>query len=102
MAAAIASLQLCKDNQAASSVMSKGKLFCDQLESISHKFGVPLKMTGLPSMPYPWIEGDEDLYQIQSLCKLAAKHGLYFHPHHNWFISDAMTETEINQSLSLS
>ena len=41
MAAAIASLQLCKDNQAASSVMSKGKLFCDQLESISHKFGVP-------------------------------------------------------------
>ena len=59
-------------------------------------------MTGLPSMPYPWIEGDEDLYQIQSLCKLAAKHGLYFHPHHNWFISDAMTEKEINQSLSLS
>ena len=25
-----------------------------------------------------------------------------FHPHHNWFISDAMTEKEINQSLSLS
>jgi glutamate-1-semialdehyde 2,1-aminomutase len=102
MAAAIASLQLCKDNKTASSVMSKGKLFCDQIESIGYKFGVPLKMTGLPSMPYPWIEGDDDLYQIQSLCKLAAKQGLYFHPHHNWFISDAMTEKEINQSLSLS
>ena len=34
-------------------------------------------MTGPASMPYPWFEGDENLYQIQKFCKLASKQGLF-------------------------
>ena len=56
-------------------------------------------MTGVPSMPYPWIEGDENLYQIQGLCKFAAAEGLYFHPHHNWFISNALSYEDLDQAL---
>ena len=49
-------------------------------------------------MPYPWFEGDENLYQIQKFCKLASRHGLFFHPHHNWFISDAHDQQSFEQS----
>jgi glutamate-1-semialdehyde 2,1-aminomutase len=87
--AALASLQMSKENLVAKSVLEKGKYFCSKLEGIAQEFGIKLKMTGVPSMPYPWIEGDENLYQIQGLCKFAAAEGLYFHPHHNWFISNA-------------
>lgn len=102
MAAALACLRISEKEKVASSVMKKGKEFCKKLEESAEKFDIPLKMTGVPSMPYPWIDGDENLFQIQKLCKIAAKYGLYFHPHHNWFISDAMTEKDITESLLLS
>ena len=102
MAAALACLKISNEKKVANSVLKKGKDFCKKLEELAGKFDIPLKMTGVPSMPYPWIDGDENLFQIQKLCKTAAKFGLYFHPHHNWFISDAMTEKDVTESLSLS
>ncbi len=101
MAAALASIKLSIKEKTAQSVLKKGKQFCEHIESIANKFGIPLKMTGVPSMPYPWIEGDDNLYQIQSFCKIATTYGLYFHPHHNWFISDAMTDDDLEQAVKL-
>ena len=40
-------------------------------------------------MPYPFIENDDNLFKIQEFCRLCAGEGLYFHPHHNWFISNS-------------
>jgi len=97
--AAIESLKICTDERVAESVLEKGKQFCSQIESLAHSRQIPLQMTGVPSMPYPWIKGDENLYQIQSLCKYCASQGLFFHPHHNWFISNAMSEEDFTTSL---
>ena len=58
-------------------------------------------MTGLPSI---LIHGLKEMKTctnsgtLQTCCKAR----FVFPPHHNWFISDAMTENEINQSLSFS
>ena len=52
--------------------MAKGRFFCDELEKLSSEFNFKLQMTGPASMPYPWFEGDENLYQIQKFCKLAS------------------------------
>ena len=51
------------------------------------EYGYDFKMT-VPSMPYPWFSEDDDLYKIQQFCKLASNED-FFHPHHNWFISNA-------------
>ena len=58
-------------------------------------------MTGPKSMPYPWFEGDENLFRIQKFCEFAAKRCLYFHPHHNWFISNAHEYSDLDQALEL-
>ena len=53
-------------------------------------------------MPYPWFEADKNLFLIQRFCKFATMHGLFFHPYHNWFISNAHSESTLNQALSKS
>ena len=37
-------------------------------------------MTGITSMPYPWIDGDDNLYQIQELCKVASYYDVFSSP----------------------
>ena len=102
MAASMASLNLSTEKRVASSVMTKGRYFCSEFEKLANQFEIPLQMTGVSSMPYPWIDGDDDLYQIQALCKVAASNGLFFHPYHNWFISNAMNQSDIDTVLGLS
>ena len=55
MAAAIF-LKISEREGVAKQVLSKGKYFCDQLESVAKKQNFPLLMTGPPSMPYPFVE----------------------------------------------
>lgn len=101
MTAAISSIDLCKSNRVAKSVLSKGLYFCEELQKLASEFNFQLKMTGPASMPYPWFENDENLYLIQKFCRSASNHGLFFHPHHNWFISDAHNQESIDRSLLL-
>ena len=41
------------------------------------------------------------LFRIQSFCKIAARKGLYFHPHHNWFISNSHSIADLDLALDL-
>lgn len=101
MQAALSSLTMCVEGNVPRSVMTKGQFFSERLEQLAKGFNYSLKMTGPPSMPYPWFEGDENLFLIQKFCQLASKQGLYFHPHHNWFISDAHDQESLKKSLEL-
>ena len=55
-------------------------------------------MTGPPAMPFPWFEEDENLYLLQEFCSHCCKQGVFFHPHHNWFLCAAHTESDIAQA----
>jgi glutamate-1-semialdehyde 2,1-aminomutase len=101
MAAALKSLEISSNQRVAESVLTKGDYFCQGLHDRAKKYGLPLCMTGPSSMPYPWFEGDENLFLIQKFCEFAAKRCLYFHPHHNWFISNAHEYSDLDQALEL-
>lgn len=101
MAAAIKSIEISLRDSVAQSVLAKGEYFCNGLIERAQEFDLPLTMTGPSSMPYPWFKGDEDLFRIQKFCELSAKQGLYFHPHHNWFISNALEYGDLDLTLEL-
>lgn len=101
MAAALKSLEISHTDKVANSVLLKGDYFCKGLCERAQKYKIPLIMTGPSSMPYPWIEGDDDLFRIQKFCELAASKGLYFHPHHNWFISNAHTIADLDSAIEI-
>lgn len=100
MSAALCSLRISQRDGVAESVLRKGRFFSDGLEKIALNHGFSLSMTGPSSMPYPWFEGDNDLFLLQSFCRLAAAEGLFFHPHHNWFISNAHNDDSLSKALN--
>ena len=58
-------------------------------------------MTGPPSMPFPWFADDNNLFRLQRFCELSANRRLYFHPHHNWFISNSMQVADLEEAVEL-
>lgn len=101
MAAAIKSLELSEREKVVDNLLSKGKALCDGLEKAAFANGQSLRMTGPPAMPYPWFEGDDDLFNIQAFCQLCADEGIYFHPHHNWFVGNAHDSSSIDEAVSI-
>ena len=99
MAAALVSLRISKRDNVAEQVTDKGSFFAKGMEELANKYDYPLKMTGPASMPYPWFDGDDDLFLLQNFCRLAAGEGLFFHPHHNWFISNAHNKESLGAAL---
>ena len=99
MSAAFASLEISLRNSVAQNVLNKGRDFCSGIKKIAAKNGFSLSMTGPSSMPYPYFDEDSDLFLLQKFCRLAAQEGLFFHPHHNWFISNALDIEMISETL---
>lgn len=101
MSAALKSIEISHKDKVAESILAKGEYFCSGMFTRAKKYNLPLIMTGPFSMPYPWFEGDENLFRIQKFCKIAADKGLYFHPHHNWFISNSHSIADLDLALDL-
>jgi glutamate-1-semialdehyde 2,1-aminomutase len=99
MAAANKSFEISQTQNVAGQVLRIGAEFSSKLEKITASRGIPLKMTGPASMPYPFISGDESLFKIQKFCQFCAAEGLYFHPHHNWFFGSMHTENDLTDAL---
>ena len=97
--AAFASLEVSIRDSVAQNVLNKGRDICSGIEKIAAKNGFSLSMTGPSSMPYPYFDEDSDLFLLQKFCRLAAQEGLFFHPHHNWFISNALDIEMISETL---
>jgi glutamate-1-semialdehyde 2,1-aminomutase len=101
MAAALKSLELSQRENVAKKVLNKGKQLAEGLEQAAAKHGKKFQMTGPTSMPYPWFEGDENLFEIQKFCQICAEEGIYFHPHHNWFLGNAHDSKSIELAIEV-
>jgi len=98
MAAALACLQELKRINGPSMMLEKGKKLLDGMVEIAKNHGYNLKVTGAASMPYLRITDDESLMFHQELCGECTKRGAYFASHHNWFLSTAHTDEDIQRT----
>ena len=101
MAAALKCLQVAKERKVVDEMETLGRRLGDGLAAKAREFELSLVMTGPPSMPFPWFEDDENLYMLQRFCGLCAEEGVFFHPHHNWFLCGSHGEAEIDQALAV-
>jgi glutamate-1-semialdehyde 2,1-aminomutase len=44
---------------------------------------------------------ETNLLRQQRFCVEAVRRGVFFHPHHNWFISARLTEADVRQALQV-
>ena len=79
-------------------MMGKGQKLLDGMVEIAKNHGYNLKATGVPSMPYLRITDDESLTLHQKFCGACTKRGAYCTSHHNWFLSTAHTDQDIQHT----
>jgi len=101
MAAAKANLIEMGKINAPQIMLTLGALLFDAMVNIARSHGSDLKVTGVPSMPYLRITNDESLMLHQHWCAECTRRGAYFAPHHNWFLSTAHTDADIQQTLEI-
>jgi len=98
MAAALASLEELKRINGPAIMAERGKKLLDGLVAIAKDYGLGLKVSGHPSMPYLRITNDESLMLHQDWCGECTKRGAYFTSHHNWFISTAHSDEDVQRT----
>jgi glutamate-1-semialdehyde 2,1-aminomutase len=98
MAAALACLQELKRIDAPRLMENAGRRLLDGLVKIAASHGYDLKVTGAPCMPYLRITDDPTLMLHQQWCGECTRRGAYFTSHHNWFVSAAHTEEDIQRT----
>ncbi|HEY2253347.1 MAG TPA: hypothetical protein VGH74_19875, partial [Planctomycetaceae bacterium] len=63
--------------------------------------GIGVVVSGPPTMPYARFEADGDDRALADVFTAeCGKHGLYLHPRHNWFVSAAMDERDLDLALT--
>jgi glutamate-1-semialdehyde 2,1-aminomutase len=101
MAAALACLQVLESDRAIPHMMRMGQLLMDGLQAGAARHGLQVRMSGPPSLPFMKFSNETNLLRQQRFCAEAVRRGVFLHPHHNWFISAALKETDIQQALKV-
>jgi len=99
MAAAMKNLEILERDQVPAHLEKMGRLLADGLVSAAERHGWKITMSGPPAIPFLTFNGERYFYQNQAFSVEMAKRGVFFHPHHNWFLCAAHGPEEIAETL---
>jgi len=100
MAAAIATITAIREEGAIPTMVHIGTLLRSGIERQAADAGLPIRQTGPVQMPNLKFEDDDDFARARVFSGAAAAHGVILHPRHNWFISAAHTEHDVDRILA--
>lgn len=101
MAAVIAALTEMKASGAVDHIYKMGVKFMDGLRSAAKLNEVAVNVTGHPAMPFMTFGDDGNFEKNRFFCGEASKRGIFLHPHHNWFISAALTPQDVDKTIEV-
>jgi len=99
MAAAVATITAIREEDAVAAMRRTGTKLQEGIERQAAEAGVRISMTGPPAMPNLRFPDDADLAKGKVFCGTVAEHGVIIHPRHNWFLSAAHTDHDIERAL---
>jgi glutamate-1-semialdehyde 2,1-aminomutase len=99
MAAAVATITAIREEDAVAAMQRTGTKLQEGIERQAAEAGVRISMTGPPVMPNLRFPDDADLAKGKVFCGTVAEHGVIIHPRHNWFLSAAHTDHDIERAL---
>ena len=68
-------------------IRAMGLRLRDGLASLAKEHGLAIRQSGPPQMPLMLFEADADIRKGRAFCSAALRHGAFFHPQHNMFLS---------------
>ena len=88
--------ELSEREEVAKSVLEKGRQLTEGLERTAAKHGKILNDRAFLDA-LSLVRRRQNLFEIQKFCQICAEEGIYFHPHHNWFVGNAHDSKSIEK-----
>jgi glutamate-1-semialdehyde 2,1-aminomutase len=99
MAAALACLRELQTSAAIEHMQAMGTLFRAGLEDQAGTHDLAIRCTGPPALPFMTFRDDRKFALSRRFAASCSKHGVFLAPYHNWFISAAHRETDVQRAL---
>ncbi len=100
MAAALATLDILERDRVLPHLESMGQRLADGLVEAAGAHGIEAVVSGPPAIPFLTFPQCRSLHWNQWFSVEMAKRGVFFHPHHNWFLCAAHQPAEIDATLA--
>jgi glutamate-1-semialdehyde 2,1-aminomutase len=102
MAAAMATIDALREEGGIAQMDAMGTRLREGLDQQARSLGIAITQTGPPAIPFMTFDADNGTFErSRFFCGDCARRGVFLHPHHNWFLSAAHTETDIDQALAV-
>jgi glutamate-1-semialdehyde 2,1-aminomutase len=99
MAAARATLRIARETNVPARIQATGTMLRDGLASLARQHDVSVRQSGPPQMPLMLFDDDPQFRKGKAFCATALRHGAFFHPTHNMFLSAAHQPSDIERAL---
>jgi glutamate-1-semialdehyde 2,1-aminomutase len=99
MAAARATLRIARETDVPSQIRVMGMRLREGLARLADSQGIAIRQSGPPQMPLMLFDDDADVRKGRAFCAKALRHGAFFHPQHNMFLSSAHRAADIDAAL---
>ncbi|MBW2063139.1 MAG: aminotransferase class III-fold pyridoxal phosphate-dependent enzyme [Deltaproteobacteria bacterium] len=99
MAAALATLDEMVRTKALDHIFHIGEMLKQGMLDQAKSLGLEINYTGPVTIPFMTFKDDPSFEKNKTFCATAYQEGVFFHPFHNWFISAAHKEEDIEKTL---
>lgn len=99
MAAARATLRIARETDLPAHIRTMGLRLREGLARLADNQGIAIRQSGPPQMPLMLFEADPEVRKGRAFCATALRHGAFFHPQHNMFLSSAHRAADIDAAL---
>ena len=99
MAAARATLKIARETDVPARIRAMGLRLREGLAKLADRHGIAIRQSGPPQMPLMLFDADPEFRKGRAFCSAALRHGAFFHPQHNMFLSAAHGPDDIDAAL---
>ena len=100
MVAAKATIEVLRDEGGIAQMDAMGRRFREGLDQQARSLGLAITQSGPPAIPFMTFVNDAAFERNRVFCGECARRGVFLHPHHNWFLSAAHREKDIDEALA--
>jgi glutamate-1-semialdehyde 2,1-aminomutase len=99
MAASLATLRVLVEEDTLGTLLKTGNAIRNGMLEQAESYGLEAHLSGPVQMPFLSFAGDEDFRLANLFATVALERGVWLHPRHNWFLSGAIGEPEVQAVL---
>ena len=101
MAAALETLVTLEREESIARIARIGRALGKGLREAAECHGLEVEVSGPPACPFLTFRDERNFYRNQHFAAECVRRGVFLHPHHNWFVSAALTSSDVDRILEV-